>query len=279
MRQTAGVSLIEMLIALAIIAIVFFIASMGMITGMRTFRTHEDVVAAQSKLRRVSEVLTQDLRGSLLGSLLNVPYTSDTNAVSFLMLRGGAGFPVLQSGFGTMTVEIPVSGDQLFAADTSRALLVQGNQAIVMNVASTLLLGDVQRITFSCGSGLAFNPNTVLFEVDMLGYRYDDSDNILYQQVGAGPELPVAFDIGRFDLEYVYVSQATNNAQVFNAPRSSGTTPLLTDVIAGETHNLERFNIILATQVGANAQVVEYKGQINLNNSLSGTFQGMTLCN
>ena len=70
------------------------LASKGIITVLRMHRTQEAVTLTQTKLRLVSEVLSQEIRGAILGGLANSPYQASDTSLSFALIDGGVGYPV-----------------------------------------------------------------------------------------------------------------------------------------------------------------------------------------
>src|SRR5690606_17110828 len=95
MRKSSGLSLIEVLIALFVLGIVAAIATTGVINGLRVQSVNEASTAVQAKLRRITEVFTQELRSAVLGGVTNQPYDSGSASISFLLLDGGAGYQVI----------------------------------------------------------------------------------------------------------------------------------------------------------------------------------------
>ncbi|MCV5738384.1 prepilin-type N-terminal cleavage/methylation domain-containing protein, partial [Escherichia coli] len=67
MRRARGFTLIEILVALAVLITVTAIAYNGMIQSLQTQSDQEAATNSQAKLRRVMEVITQDLRSAIFG--------------------------------------------------------------------------------------------------------------------------------------------------------------------------------------------------------------------
>ena len=93
-RISNGFTLVEALIALAILGLVLGIAFAAISQGLRVQSGQEAATATQARLRRITEVFTQEIRSAVLGAVSNTPYTSGANSISFMLLDGGAGFQV-----------------------------------------------------------------------------------------------------------------------------------------------------------------------------------------
>src|SRR5690554_5781419 len=90
-----GMTLVELLVALAVFSIVLVIAYAAINGSLRIQSDQEAATTTQGKLRRIIEVVSQDLRSSVFGSITDAPYSSNQNQVSFMMLTGGAGYTVV----------------------------------------------------------------------------------------------------------------------------------------------------------------------------------------
>src|SRR5690606_18560030 len=117
-RRTAGITLLEMVVAMAILGLLIVIAYSAIVQGLQVQSSQEAVTSTQARLRRVSEVYTQELRSAVLGAVSDSPYPSDSSSVSFTLLDGGAGFQVTALSSDTVTLisdaagSIAASGDQ-----------------------------------------------------------------------------------------------------------------------------------------------------------------------
>src|SRR5690554_1229071 len=94
--RSQGMTLIEMLIALAVFGIVLAMTYTAITGSLRVQAAQEAATTSQAKLRRVIEVISQDLRSAVFGSITDDPYDADSRQVSFMLLAGGAGYPVLE---------------------------------------------------------------------------------------------------------------------------------------------------------------------------------------
>jgi len=98
--ERRGFTLVELLLALAILATLLAVAYGGVIQFMQSRSDLEAAINAQAKLRRIVEVFTQDLRSAVFGGLSATPYPSGNASVSFALIEGGAGYPVLPHDSG-----------------------------------------------------------------------------------------------------------------------------------------------------------------------------------
>lgn len=68
MSERRGFTLVELLLALAILATLLAVAYGGVIQFMQSRSDLEAAINAQAKLRRIVEVFTQDLRSAVFGA-------------------------------------------------------------------------------------------------------------------------------------------------------------------------------------------------------------------
>ena len=100
MSERRGFTLVELLLALAILATLLAVAYGGVIQFMQSRSDLDAAINAQAKLRRIVEVFTQDLRSAVFGGLSATPYPSGNASISFALIEGGAGYPVLPHDSG-----------------------------------------------------------------------------------------------------------------------------------------------------------------------------------
>lgn len=124
MRRARGFTLIEILVALAVLITLTAIAYNGLIQSLQTQSDQEAVTSAQAKLRRVMEVITQDLRSAIFGGIINQPYTPTAQAVSIGLIDGGAGYPVVNKQ--------DYYADILSSATTTSALGISASDQLLM---------------------------------------------------------------------------------------------------------------------------------------------------
>ena len=271
MRRIGGVTLLEAIVSLAIFGLVVGMATLGVTGALRAQNLNEAIVSSQSRLRRVSEVFSQDLRSTVLGGVLNVPYVSNDHQVSFVTLEGGAGDPVVphdrggDSSFEKADNLDLVWGDArtdpVSALDGRHILLVNGQgQAIVLKVTSVQLQGSgtYNVVHAGCANTIAYTPGrTVTMEARPVGYRFDASSGTLFMTEGSGPEVPVAFHLRSVAIRYVYVTDG-GRALVRTVPLTDASgAPVRRGTIGADHVTLQRIGLVVSASEGAEGRGVE----------------------
>jgi prepilin-type N-terminal cleavage/methylation domain-containing protein len=215
---SSGITLVELLAALAVLGIVLTVAYSATVSGLRVQADQETITTSQAKLRRVVEVITQDLRSAVFGSITNQPFASNDRQISFALIAGGAGYQVLPHDSGNnhsfrtasnVQIIAPVASAEELDLEGRQAMLVNANrQAVIFNVSNVERRGGPGSVEWNvvhpgCGNTIDYTLNTLLFRIDSLGLRYDAATRTLYQRSSAG-EVPLAFDISDFRIDYVY---------------------------------------------------------------------------
>lgn len=209
MRKVSGFTLVELLIALAILGTIIAVASSGIVNGLQVQVLNEATTSNQAKLRRINEVVTQEVRSAVLGGITDYPFTSTTNSVSFLLLDGGAGFQVINIDGSADTIQLAVASAPS-SLEGEQVLIVNGTdgQATVFTVDDvsnsspfTLSYSGCDRIdTMGSGSNL----NMLAFKVRTVGFRYNSRTRNVEYREGDGDIVDLAFDLERFDVDYSY---------------------------------------------------------------------------
>lgn len=242
----AGLSLIEVLIALAILGLVMALAYGAIIGSVGTQARQEASVTAQAKLRRIVEVLSQDVRSAVFGSLLDQPYFTDGGQVSFMLLTGGAGYALDKYPLNQPSVTV-IGGT--VANLTGRSVLVvnQQGKGQLLRVTGVSTGAGKRTLTFNCSVNVAHTANTLLFEVDTLGISYDEAaDLISVRMDSSAEEAPLAFDISEFRIEYVYTADGRDPIVRSTPNRVSGAISQNLQ-ISGVTYNLKRLQLVIGT--------------------------------
>lgn len=274
-----GFTLVELILSVAIFGVIIAMASAAIVQYLRIQSDQEAATSAQAKLRRVTEIIGQDLRGATLGGIINEPYASNDKQVSVAVLSGGAGY---------QTTTLTNNSTQFIAtidpgiADGSRVLLVgSAGQAVLRSVNNVQDQGgSVYRALHpGCGAALPAN-NVLLFGVQTLGYRFDDTDDTLYTTID-GAETAVAFGITDFQVDYIYDDGAGTTLS------NPAGYPARQVTVAGTPYTLQRLQVSVATEELSLGRAVErsYSTQIELSDSSSFTsgpsytIGGFSLCN
>jgi prepilin-type N-terminal cleavage/methylation domain-containing protein len=309
MRDTRGFTLIEMLISMAIFAVVAFLTMIVVTQALQYNAKQQATVAAQSKLRRVTEVIGQEVRSSVFGGVSHAPYASNNNQLSFYLLEQGSGYTVASealfeglTSFKILTENEPTLNEIILVdsyGDPDATPVVKPSATIfpVSGIASAGT--DTWKINHaSCTNGVKHNRYLQAFGVHSLGFRLDAASKTLMLSED-GVESPMAFGITKFEIFYVYTKQ------------SGGTerrpTPYLNDLLPAkiyrtetpaETYILSELQITVSTEeLGREKITRTYTAQIPLlissNNDFESTkngakvpqkenvfnFDGVKLCN
>ena len=231
-----GFTLVEMLVAVALLSLVLSMVSSGVVTAMKANRVQEAASTSQTRARRVLEIVSQDLRSAALGGIVNSPYVSNANAISFPRLVGGAGYDAPWTiGANSWFRSTTDTTSQDWVGDLRSVLVVDkdNGNAFVSPVTGAVwgrwnCCGPLIQLSHGvCGNaagnlGAGLNSteqnNNLLFRVDSVGYSFDAAQNRLLQRRAGGAALTVAFDIEDFTVAYVYRNKATGALSRLAAP-------------------------------------------------------------
>ncbi len=295
MRRSSGFTLLEALIALAIFSLIAVMATTGVSGALRAQSLNEAVVSSQSRLRRVTEVFTQELRSAVLGGVSNAPYPSNDHQVSFVTLNGGAGDPVTPHDSGHNASFSNAANFDLLWGDTAvdpatvltghHVLLVNDNgEAIVFKVTNVTLqgTGTYNVVHAGCSNTIAYTDSrTMSMQSRAIGFRFDAASGTLYMTEGSDPEVPVAFDLSSVKIQYVYVT-GTGGTVVRTTPLTSSTgQPVRTGTIGGQPATLQRIGIAVSGSNRANGRQVArtVSSQVEMASRHSFTINQVTICN
>lgn len=277
--RSKGFSLIELVLALGILVVVLGLAVQGIIGVLKLQASQEAITNGQAKLRRVVEVFSQDLRGAVLGSIINTPYITGDKAISIAQLQGGAGYPVVAYPGNT---SLTLIGDPATAPVVvgERLFLVSGNQGFILPVTSVSLQASTNLWTVvhpSCSNRPASTTGATVFAIQTVGYSYDSSNKQLNRQTGA-TAFPAAYEITQFSLEYIYRNNSTG------AFITNPTGYLVSGNIQQQfgTYSLQRVKISVATQQptsGGKKIERNFSSVVEAVSNVSGVrIQGVTPC-
>lgn len=277
-RSQSGMTLVEALIALLILGFILSLAYGAITSSLRVQGQQEAITTNQAKLRRIIEVISQDLRSAVFGSITDNPFASNSQQVSFMMLTGGAGFPVLQSpGFSNSTD---------FQAIVPNANDLVGQQIVLVNSEG---LGVVKSVTSvssgaggnsvissSCRNTIPFGSSVLMFQVETTGIRYDPDSENMFLLTANVDEQPFAFDLSdlRFDYVYTYTAPETGvtgtpaeTVIVEQTPRrGSHGLPIRTFSQGGYQFTLTRLQVVVEStaEVNGRQSTHAYSGQVDL---------------
>lgn len=296
MTRQHGFTLLEALIALFVFGIVAAIATTGVVNVLKVQSLNEAVTSSQAKLRRVTEVFTQELRSAVLGGVTNSPYTSGANQISFLLLDGGAGYQVLPHDSGhnnsfknANNVDISTSGPlATVKADLegSQVLMVNANgDAVVLDITNVTQSGGSWSNKFNlvhpaCSNTIDYTHNTLIMSVRSLGLSYDPVSGNLNQRTGAGAAVPLAFDLDGLDLEYVY-QESDGTPHVLTTPLLESGVPVKEGLISSTPVTLMRVQLtVSASEVTTGNRPVtrSYTGQVEMSANPSFSIDKVVAC-
>lgn len=297
-RRTHGLTLLEILVALFVFGIVAAIATSGITRALQVQAVNEAATSAQAKLRRITEVFTQELRSAVLGGLTSAPYSSGSNQISFLLLDGGAGYQVINKNGGNFSSRTHV--DLAPFGSISDVRYLEGRQVLVVNADGEAVVATIgangasqhtngsgvtsYRLAYTgsgCQNRIQFTDNTLLLSVRSLGFSYSADDQTLYQREGGGDPVPMAFDMDGLELEYVYV-QSDGTPVVRTTPLTEDGHPLRSGTISGEPVTLARVQMVVSTSELRNAGERvsrSYMGQVEMSANPNFQIDRVVNCN
>lgn len=247
-----GMTLIEVLVALAILGLVFILTSSGIVQGLTVNRLQQDATNTQSKLRRITEVVSQELRSAVLGGVADFPVTSDSDGISFVLLSGGGGVTVLPRpgadwGNAENTLVHATDSTALQALVGKPAIMISGSgDALVINQVSSATSERVRHP--GCKISMDYDPATRLYGIRTIGFTYDSNTQTLYQRIFDSTEveeLPFAFGLTEFSVGYEYTSR--DETRLLSAPYRVDGNPQPTFKDGGDEFELSRLRLTLAS--------------------------------
>lgn len=280
-RRDHGMTLLEALIALAIFAVVLSLAY-GAITGsLRVQNQQEALTTTQAKLRRIIEVISQDLRSAVFGSITDDPYIAGPQQVSFMMLTGGAGYAVMDgTNFSSrLQFDALIPADSSIAAGQQVALVNTAGLGVVVPVTHVSgISGDGTRtVTTDCRLSIPYESGVLMFQVETTGLRYEpETQNMFFETAGVD-EQPFAFDLSDVRFDYVYTFTAPEDDDVTGAPsqtviveteprRGTHGLPVRSFVESGFEFTLTRLQVVAeaVAEVNGRQSTHAFSGQVDL---------------
>lgn len=277
--DSRGFTLLELLIALAIFGVVMSMAYGVIVNGIVTHANQEATVGAQAKLRRIVEVIGQDVRSAVFGSIIDSPYTSNSEDVSFLLLTGGAGYALDSYTMGSSQVDI-VSSAVGVATGDQVVIVNQQGQGVLTRVTAVTSSSGKKRLSLSCAIHVPHTTNTLLFEVNALGLHYDSNTRDVRIRFGTvASDAPFAFDINEFRIDYVYTA-AGEEPIISAGPHRTGGSPDRTFNVGDVLYTLSRLQFVVGTESTSRNGVRQhsYAAQIDLLSSQDFTVRELATC-
>jgi prepilin-type N-terminal cleavage/methylation domain-containing protein len=285
MRTTRGFTLIEMLVSMSIFAVVAFLTMTVVTQALQYNARQQATVAAQSKLRRVIEVIGQEVRGSVFGGVSHAPYNSNNGQLSLYLLEQGSGYTVATepsfetlSYFKILTETQPVF-DEVILVDSEKTN-VKDPTATLFPISTIVSSGvDTWRLNHpSCINGIFHNRYLQAFGVNSVGFRLDNASKTLMLNED-GIETPMAFGITQFKVEYLYTKQSggtERRSTPFLDPNTNLPAKIYKTTAPVEVYILSELQITVSTEeIGKGKVTRTYTGQVPLLISSNNDFKSM----
>lgn len=277
----AGITLVELLVALMIFGLVMAMAYGGIVNALRVQGDQEVITTSQARLRRVVEVITQDIRSAVFGSITGTPFASGSDSISFMLLSGAAGFAVDSAGYSTTSTNTVITAtpadiaalNAVRAAGQLQMVMVNGTngQGVVYQVTGISSLGNsrYQLSHPACTNTIDQAGGIQLFEISRLGLRYDSDDRTIYMQVDGGDEQPLAFEID--DLTFRYTYRSGDSSLVRAEPFLRSGVPTRRYVDGASTYQLDRIQMVITSRGMSRGRELErtYSGIVDLSSTES----------
>ena len=291
-KRLSAFTLLEMLISLSILSIVLLLASQGILMVLRMHRTQEAVTLTQTKLRLVSEVLAQEIRGAILGGLADSPYPAGSTGLSFALIDGGVGYPVTSLTNNKVKIVARNLPNSALKKDDYIMVTNREGDAFISKVSAVHGSGQYNVSFAGCNTGVSYTPNTLLFKVRSIGFNYNPITKTLNYKIAGMPQEPVAHDIANFKISYIYEKNDGSTIRQ-NSPIMISGIPQKIGKIAGEDVNLVRLRLDITAEAKDAADHVisrSYSSQIglvdatvdggkNVDNSQFVKVKGIKVCN
>jgi prepilin-type N-terminal cleavage/methylation domain-containing protein len=292
MRRRLGFSLVEVLVALTVFAVVLAIAGSGIVQALRLQQLNESATSLQAKLRRVTEVIGQDLRSSMFGALTASPVVSDDASVSVMLATGNGDYQVLPAGGGSFSNSAQLN---IFAdAASAAALGIDGRTVVLTNSAGAGIVFEVTNVSrvggpssrewnivhAGCNNTIAWDEGTRLSVVDLTGYTFDADTGVLSRQRVGGAARALAFDLSGFEVAYTYVGDDGGTLNRTTPFASGGGAPLRVAVDGGVTYVLDSLRVTVSAEEPVAGRVVtrSYVAQIAMPSTGSASLASVVTC-
>jgi Tfp pilus assembly protein PilW len=216
--KSGGFSLLEAIIALALLLILFTVVTQVLGTSLRN-QTHLTLQAdVQTRLKRAMALITEDLRNSSFGLLGSEPYPSGPQSISMVSMAGTAVYPVVQLS-SPQSNDFPnqdnftVIGSPNWSCSASSPCLLTllspaSSEATLLPVDNAGPTGNGELAVHSgYANTLCYSSQMFVFRSQAVGYEYIPSAQVLLRTVGFSPTSSnttvAAFGVSGFQISYI----------------------------------------------------------------------------
>uniref|UniRef100_A0A7V4EH49 Prepilin-type N-terminal cleavage/methylation domain-containing protein n=1 Tax=Thermus tengchongensis TaxID=1214928 RepID=A0A7V4EH49_9DEIN len=201
--KSRGFSLVELLAAIAVGAVVMGAALLALRQGARSLGSEQQVALSRDQAARVLQGLAGELKGRPAAFLL--PGASESGAA--LVVLSGSGWPVVLEGYGLSRARIVADSPDL-EVGSPMALISPTGEVFYLPALASLNLVDASRNLWELGFGACVNP--VPYVPGIRAYR---AETLAVARTAEGLELrgtslgaQKVLALKDFALRYVYAS-------------------------------------------------------------------------
>lgn len=202
---------------MAILTIVLGLVFTSMSQGVDMQRRTERDVSLDASLRRVSQIVTQDIRNSPYGLLTSVPYASNATGFSVTKATDTAVQNAVgpSSGFRTSTTTSVIAQTGFtWPTNTTYLLInpVQANATLLTTSAAVTSSGSINLPHGTQINTVCLTANTIVQRVVPIGIQYNESQRMLYRQVqrpDATETVPLAYGVTAFSVNYIGTNETS----------------------------------------------------------------------
>ncbi|MHA0043954.1 PulJ/GspJ family protein [Deinococcus sp. PEB2-63] len=207
--RARGFTLVELLVAMTVLLILLGLVFTAFTGALDQQRDTESTVSLESSLRRTSQIITQDLRNSAYGLVTSEPYVSAGTSISIARLTDTAVHSVTgpDTLFHTATTVSVITPSSFSWPVGTRFLLINptaSQQTATTHELSTAVTtgGVVNLVHDPTKNTICYSPNNLVQRVNLVGYRLDATERILYRN-SQGTETPLAYGVSGFTVTYI----------------------------------------------------------------------------
>ncbi|GEM49604.1 type II secretion system protein [Deinococcus cellulosilyticus] len=275
-QRRSGFTLLEILIALGIVGVLLTLLMKFTVSVNGTSQDLQDRITVTDATRRLSELVTQELRSTAFGVVASQPYAPASNQISVLRPVPGSGNAVVgigvvpATGFETSTSITTFTGNLASVPAGTYMVLLSGPAARLLRTTAATTAGTTQVFSHgSCQNVLGATSATVSL-VTPIGYRYDAAGRVLYEKRGSSAETIMAWNVSQFSLAYTYVNTSTS------AETTSSTFSGITTGSGSFQSVLRRITLTVGMEEDGKSQVLT--NTINLTSPIGLNITNYTEC-